>query len=365
MIFRLEGDLLRQVGAFGKTPALSGPLNRARVVTRAVFDRRTIDVHDLQAEADEFPEGSAHARRAGHRTTLATPLLRDGVPLGAILIRRLEVRPFSNKQIKLLETFADQAVIAIENAHLFEEWTRTRELQLSLEYETPTSDVLNVISRSPSDLQPVLNTIVETAARLCEAYDAIITLKEGNDLKIAAHHGPIPVDFGKWSTTRGWVTGRAVADRRPVDVDDLAAASNKYPDGHAMALRLGHRTSLAVPLLRDDVALGAISIRRTEVRPFSEKQVALLQVFADQAVIAIENVRDFEAVQLRTAELAKSVGELRALGEVTQAVNSTLDLESVLDTIVAKAVELSGTDAGAIYVYSKSRERFRSGRLTA
>ena len=219
--------------------------------------------------------------------------------------------------------------------------------------------MLNVISRSPNDLQPVLDTIVETAARLCEAYDAIITLKEGNDLKIAAHHGPIPVDFRKWSMTRGWVTGRAVADRKPVHVDDLAAAANEYPDGHAMALRLGHRTILAVPLLRDDVALGAISIRRTEVRPFSEKQVALLQIFADQAVIAIENVRLFEAVQARTAELAKSVGELRALGEVTQAVNSTLDLETVLDTIVAKAVELSGTDAGAIYVYSKSRERFR------
>ena len=108
VIFRLEGDLLRQVGSFGKTPAISGPFNRARVVTRAVFDRRTIHVHDLQAEADEFPEGSAHAKRAGHRTTLATPLLRDGVPLGAILIRRLEVRPFSNKQIKLLETFADR-----------------------------------------------------------------------------------------------------------------------------------------------------------------------------------------------------------------------------------------------------------------
>ena len=212
----------------------------------------------------------------------------------------------------------------------------------------------------------MLDAIVQTAARLCEAYDAIITLREGNDLQIAAHHGPIPVDFRKWPTTRGWVTGRAVADRKPVHVSDLAAAANEYPDGHAMAVRLGHRTILAVPLIREDVAVGAASIRRTEVRPFSEKQVALLQVFADQAVIAIENVRLFEAVQARTAELGRSVNELCALGEVIQAVNSTLDLRTVLDTIVSKAVELSGTDAGAIYVYSKSESNGSgSARLTA
>ena len=174
------------MGSFGKTPAISGPLNRARVVTRAVFDRRTIYVHDLQAEADEFPEGSAHAKRAGHRTTLATPLLRDGVPLGAILIRRLEVRPFSTKQIKLLETFADQAVIAIENARLFEEVQgRTRELSESLDQQSATADVLKVISRSAFDLKTVLDALTESAARLCGADTAIIRRREGETYPLA------------------------------------------------------------------------------------------------------------------------------------------------------------------------------------
>ena len=365
-VFRLQADGRFHLSAADqRKPELVEFLKRNPITVgggsltgRVAMERRTLHVPD--ARTDPNYRWSEWLDISGFRTFLSVPLMGDGMVTGVIALARSEVMPFSDRQIDLVTTFADQAVIAIENVRLFEEvQARTGELQLSLEYQTATSDVLNVISRSPNDLQPVLDTIVETAARLCEAYDAIITLKEGNDLKIAAHHGPIPVDFRKWSITRGWVTGRAVADRKPVHVDDLAAAANEYPDGHAMALRLGHRTILAVPLLRDDVALGAISIRRTEVRPFSEKQVALLQIFADQAVIAIENVRLFEAVQARTAELAKSVGELRALGEVTQAVNSTLDLETVLDTIVAKAVELSGTDAGAIYVYSKSRERFR------
>jgi GAF domain-containing protein len=140
------------------------------VTGRAVFERRTIHVHDLVAAEDDFPEGSRDARRDGHRTTLATPLLREGSPIGAILIRRMEVRPFSDKQVAMLETFADQAVIAIENARLFEaEQQRTRELSEALEQQTATSEVLQVISGSPGDLQPVFNTMLENALRICEA----------------------------------------------------------------------------------------------------------------------------------------------------------------------------------------------------
>ena len=259
-----------------------------------------------------------------------------------IIVFRKTVRPFTTKQVELLETFADQAVIAIENVRLFEEvQARTAELQQSLEYQTATSDVLNVISRSPSEIQPVLDTIVETAGRLCDAYDAIILLREGDSLKVAAHRGPIPVDFGDWPIGRGWVTGRAVVDRRPIHIHDLAAEGDEFPDGHAMALRLGHRTILAAPLMRENMAIGAIAIRRTETRPFSEKQVAVLQTFADQAVIAIENVRLFEEVQARTREISAALEQQTATSEVLQIISrSKFDLQPVLKTLVETAARL-------------------------
>src|SRR5262249_9679067 len=150
-----------------------------------------------------------------------------------------------------------------------------------------------------------------------------------------AHHGPIPVDVVGSPIGRGWVTGRAFVDRESVHVHDLQAAAAEFPDGSAYARRFGHRTILAVPLLRENEAIGALVIRRAEVRPFTDKQIALLTTFARQAVIAIQNVRLFDEVQARTRELAQSVEELRALGEVTHAVNSTLDLQTVLTTIIA------------------------------
>jgi GAF domain-containing protein len=336
------------------------------VTGRSVIDCRAVHVHDLLA-CDEFPEGQEVAQRFGVRSILSTPLVRDNVAVGAIMIRRAEVRPFSEKQVALLQTFADQAMIAMENVRLFHQVeARTRDLQESLEYQTATSDVLNVISRSPSQIQPVLDSIVETARRLCEAFDAIIFPREGEWLKVAAHRGPIPVDFDKWPIGRGWLAGRSVVDLEPVQVDDLLAAGDEFPDGQSMASRFGHRTTLAIPLIRENQAIGSIVIRRTQVRPFSDKQIALLHTFADQAVIAIENVRLFEEVQERTTQLSDALeqqtataAELRALSEVIRAVNSSLDLEKVLSTIVKNAVQLSRTDAGAIYVYSNLRKKFR------
>jgi hypothetical protein len=198
VIFRLEGELLRQVASYGGLPTTSHPagglpVNRGRVTGRAVFERRTIHVHDLAAEEDDFPEGSRDARRDGHRTTLATPLLREGSPIGAILIRRMEVRPFSDKQIALLETFADQAVIAIENVRLFDEvQQRTRELSESLQQQTATADVLKVISRSAFDLQTVLDTLVESAARLCRADRTAIRLAKDDLFYHVASYGHSP-----------------------------------------------------------------------------------------------------------------------------------------------------------------------------
>jgi signal transduction histidine kinase/HAMP domain-containing protein len=331
---------------------------RGSIVGRVALDRRAVHIDDIQADAEyRVLKGAANDPR---RTMLGVPLLSDGTVIGVIVPSRTEARPFTKRQIDLVSTFADQAVIAINNVGLFDEVrARNRELSEALEQQTATSTILRAIAASPTDIQPVLDTVAESAARLCEAYDAAILLADGDALALRAHHGPIPIDFIKWPAGRDWVTGRAFVDRKPVHVRDLIAVEDEFPAGHAMATRMGHRTILAVPLLREDMAIGALVIRRTEVREFTPKQIDLLTTFADQAVIAIENVRLFEEVQARTSELARSVGELKALGEVSQAVNSTLDLKTVLETIVAKAVQLSETDAGAIYVYSKSADRFR------
>ena len=282
-------------------------VERGSAFGRALLEGRAVHIPDVLADPEyTYLEGQ---RLGAYRTVLGVPMLREGIPIGVLSLTRSEVRPFTEQQINLATTFADQAAIAIENVRLFDEvQARTRELQELLEYQTATSDVLNVISRSPNHLQPVLDTIVETAGRLCEADDAIITLKDGEYLTVAAHEGPIPVDFGRWPIGRGWVTGQAVLDRKPIHVYDLTAAGDEFPDGRSMAVRLGHRTILASPLLRENVPIGAITLRRTEERPFSEKQIALLQTFADQAVIAIENVRLFEEVQARTRELTEFSG---------------------------------------------------------
>jgi GAF domain-containing protein len=294
---------------------------------------------------------------------LAVPLLREGLPIGVLHLSRTVVRPFTNKQIELIETFADQAVIAIENVRLFDEVkARTREVQESLDYQTAISDVLNVISRSPNELQPVIDAILQTAGRLCEAeYALFFKLQDGKFqlagsnnaeaayVKFLCEHPILP--------GRGSLVGRTALERKTVHLPDcLADPEYTLLDYQKVA---GHRTILGVPLLRDGAAIAVIGLLRNVVKPFTDKQIELVSTFADQALIAIENVRLFEEVQARTGELARSVEELRALGEVSQAVNSTLDLETVLTTIVARAVQLSGTEAGAIYVFDELEQLFR------
>ena len=238
---------------------------------------------------------------------------------------------------------------------------RTRELTEALEQQTATAEILRVISSSPTDIQPVLDTVAEKAARLCEAVDGVILRAEDGVLRVAAHHGPVGAPTPD-ETRRGdpinrdWLAGRAVVDRRTIQVDDLMGSGGEFPLGRAYAERFGHRTTLATPLLREGTPLGAILVCRLEVRPFSDKQVKLLETFAAQAVIAIENVRLFTELQARTRELARSVEELQALSAVGQAVSSTLDLETVLTTIVSRADQLSGTDGGAIYEYDEAAE---------
>src|SRR6266516_4011740 len=364
-ILRLEGDGLVVVAHYGTLPAPVGyvmPAVRGTASGRCVLERQAVHLADLQAETEAYPEGSAAARALGHRTVLAVPLLREGAPLGAINLRRDKVEPFTAKQIELVTTFADQAVIAIENVRLFEEvQTRTRELTETLEYQTATSDVLNVISRSPTDVQPTFEAIAASARRLCDAANAMVFRFDGELIHLAAYdsldaeqlaavRSVFPIRPGRES-----ITARAILTRALVHVRDR----RDDPELQFDILNANFPTTLSVPLLREGVALGAITVTRTEVALFSDRQVELLQTFADQAVIAIENVRLFDEVQARTRELARSVEELQALGEVSQAVNSTLDIQTVLSTIVTKAVQLSSTEAGAIYTFDESRQEFR------
>jgi signal transduction histidine kinase len=346
-----EGSVIVPRAHFGSMPIVRAEVSIDAPHYRWVREHGTLHLPDVRAQNDFPTLGSTDTR-----TLLVIPLRQKGELIGTLVARRIEVRPFTPAQIKLLETFSDQAVIAIENVRLF------NELKESLEQQTATSEILGVIASSPTDIQPVLDVVAKNAARLCEATDALIFRIEENGSQVVASYGPIPVPRPNEARpiTRGLVAGRAMMDREVVHVHDLSTGKSReeFPENWALAGPIGIRTAMATPLLREGVAIGAILIRRTEVRPFSDKQIKLLETFANQAVIAIENVRLFQELQMRTQELARSVGELKALGEVGQTVSSTLDLETVLTRIVSHAVQLSGTDGGAIYEYDEKSEEF-------
>jgi GAF domain-containing protein len=285
--------------------------DRGSASGRALLEGVVVHIPDVQADPDyTFTEGQ---RVGGFRSILSVPMLREGLPIGIIVLTRSEARPFTDKQIALATTFADQAAIAIENVRLFDEvQAKTRDLSEALVYQTGSGNILRVIASSPTNVGPVLKAIVESACELCEAYDAIVRLKAGDGLHPGAHHGPIPISTEKWSINRDSVSGRAVLDKKPVHVRDLQSAEgDEFPESQGRARRLGHRAMLSVPLVREGESIGTIVLRRLEAHPFSDKQIALLQTFADQAVIAIGNVRMFEQVQERTKELSLSLEELR------------------------------------------------------
>jgi two-component system, NtrC family, sensor kinase len=366
-INREKDDAYQQVASYGHSPELQAymashpiPAGDGSVVGRTIKQGRAIHIHDVLA--DPAYEMKDAAKLGGVQTMLGVPLLREGAPTGVLLLQRKAVRPFTEQQIELLSTFADQAVIAIENTRLFEaEQQRTRELTESLEQQTATSEVLQVISSSRGDLEPVFVTMLENAVRICGATFGTMLLFEGEQMRRVAMHNAPPA-YAEYAAKKPVVhytvsalIRRSWKTKQPVHSADILMEDADDP----LAKFAGARSVVSVPMFKDDALIGVIGIFRQEVRPFIDKQIELVQNFAAQAVIAIENARLLNELRQRTDELGRSVGELRALGEVSQAVNSTLDLETVLSTIVAKAVQLSGTEAGAIYVTNELQREFR------
>ena len=367
-IWRLEGDRLVRAAGTGPLLAQSAdslPLD-PRVPSAAAFLERRI-AHFDETRWVQHPMIADAQRRLNLRSGLVAPLLREGKAIGVLTVRSQQPGRFSDEKVELLRSFADQAVIAIENVRLFTELqTSNRELTTALDTQTATADILRVISRSQTDVQPVFDAILASAVRLLRAYTGLVTRIEGNQIVLAAFtvsgsegeaDAALRTFFPRPLDSEG-PHPRAIRDRVPLNIADAPTDSRLSEVGRSHARLRDYHSLIVVPLLRQEEPIGTMVVTRREAGGFTDDELALLQTFADQAVIAIENARLLSELQERTHELTRSVGELRALGEIGQAIGSTLDLQTVLATIVARATELAGADAGVIYEYDAERELF-------
>jgi GAF domain-containing protein len=370
-LYKFDGELIHFVAQHNYTPEALEAAHRVFPArpTRALFTGRTLleraVVHIPDVELDPEHKHQALRRAIGWRSGLFVPMLREGAPIGVIEVARAEPGPFSDNEIELLKTFADQAVIAVENVRLFTELQATnRELTTALDQQTATSDILRVISQSQTDVQPAFDAIVVSAVRLLRGSAGAVTRIAGDQIELAAltstdgaGDAAVRALFPQ-SLQSELPLPQAIRDRVPVNIADTQT-DPRYPEAlHAVARARGYQSLAVVPMLRHDAAAGTISVTRREPGGFTDDEIALLKTFADQAVIAVENVRLFKELEARTGELTQSVEKLTALGEISRAVSSTLDVETVLDTIVSRASQLAGADGCAIYEYDDATEAF-------